>query len=185
MGLTAPRPRPVPPFTLVDQNGSLITVPAQPPRVVVLTFFNATCNDICPVLASELAAADNDLGAKAAQVEFITVNTDLSALDQAAAAPVLQRTGLGALPNWHLLTGPLATLNPIWKSYGISISVDTKTGLEAHNELMVFIDSRGDVRERATPFGDESATGSFTSPAATVARWGQGIALYAQRLLGQ
>ena len=51
MGLSAPSPRAAPPFTLTDQTGLRTSVPARPPRVVVLTFFDAPCNDICPVLA--------------------------------------------------------------------------------------------------------------------------------------
>lgn len=185
MGLSTPAAHPTPTFSLTDQAGQAISLPAQPPRVVVLSFFNAPCNDICPVLAAELQQADTDLGAAAASVEFVTVNTDPSALAQSAEAPVLRGTGLGALPNWHMVTGPLATLNPLWKAYGVSISVSKPTGLEAHNDVMEFIDPRGDLRYRATPFADESTTGTFSLPAASVARWAQGIATYAEQLQGQ
>jgi hypothetical protein len=65
----------------------------------------------------------------------------------------------------------------------VSISVQTKTGLEAHNEVMDFVDAQGDLRERATPFADESSTGSYSLPPASIARWGQGIATYAGRLV--
>ena len=51
---------------------------------------------------------------------------------------MLSETGLGALSNWHMVTGPLATLDAVWKAYGVSISVDKKTGLEAHNDVMDF-----------------------------------------------
>jgi protein SCO1/2 len=185
MGLSTPAARPAPGFSLTDQSGQEISVPAQPPRVVVLSFFNAPCNDICPVLAAEMQQADTDLGAAAASVEFVTVNTDPSALAQSAEAPVLRGTGLGALPNWHMVTGPLATLNPLWKAYGVSISVSKQTGLEAHNDIMEFIDPQGELRYRATPFADESTTGTFSLPAASVARWAQGIATYAERLQSQ
>ncbi len=185
MGLSVTRPSQAPAFSLPDQTGQAITVPTHPPRAVVLTFFNAPCNDICPVLASELEQADADLGTRAAQVEFVTVNSDPVALAQSAEAPVLSGTGLGALTNWYMLTGPLTTLDTIWKDYGVSISVDTKTGLEAHNDVMVFISPDGRVLYRATPFADESATGAFSSPAATVSRWGEGIATYAEKLLEQ
>ncbi len=185
MGLSTPTPKPAPAFTLSDQNGQATTVPAQPPRVVVLTFFNAPCNDICPVLANEIEQADTDLGAAAQNVEFLTVNTDPSALAQSAEGPVLSLTSLGALPNWRMLTGPLVTLNRVWRAYGISISVDKKTGLEAHNDVVDFIDAQGELHYRATPFADESTTGTYSLPAASVARWGEGIATYAMRLLGQ
>ncbi len=184
MGLSTLTGRAAYPFTLTDQRGTPTLVPAQPPRVVVVTFFNAPCNDICPVVADEIEQADSDLGAAAAGVEFVTVNTDPSALAESAEAPVLSETGLNALPNWHMVTGPLETLNSVWRSYGVSISVDKKTGLEAHNDVMEFIDMRGDVRYRATPFADETSTGTYSLPAASVGRWGQGIAAYARRLLG-
>ena len=184
MSLSTPSPRPVTPFTLTDEDGQPLSVPTQPGRVVVLTFFDASCKDICPVLASEIEQADADLGADAGDVEFVTVNTDLAALASSAEAPALA-TGLTALPNWHMVTGPLASLNPVWKAYGVSITLNTKTEQEVHSDVMDFIDPNGFLRYRATPFADESRLGSFTLPAGDEARWGQGIADYAERLIGQ
>jgi cytochrome oxidase Cu insertion factor (SCO1/SenC/PrrC family) len=185
MGLSMLTPRRATPFTLADQGGRPTPVPAPSSRVVVLTFFNAPCNDICPVVAAEIVQADADLGMAASHVDFVTVNTDPTALAQSAEAPALTETGLGALANWHMVTGPLAALDAVWRAYGVSISVDKKTGLEAHNDVMTFIDGRGDLRYRATPFADESTTGTFSLPTATVARWGQGIATYAKGLVNQ
>jgi cytochrome oxidase Cu insertion factor (SCO1/SenC/PrrC family) len=186
MGLTSPSPRPAPPFTLSDQQGASVSVPPSPPRVVVVTFFDAPCNDICPVLAKEIEAADADLGARAGQVEFVTVNTDPAALAASTASPTLTGTALGTLPNWHMVTGPLATLNAVWKAYGVSISLNTGTGAEAHNDVMDFIDASGFLRYRATPYADQSTKGgTFTLPTAVEARWGKGIATYAERLIGR
>ena len=183
MGITGSRSHPAPAFTLTDQMGQPVSLPLHPPRVVVLSFFDANCNDVCPILASEIEQADTDLGAQASQVEFLTVNTDPAALAQSAEAPVLTGTGLSALTNWHMLTGPLATLNAVWKAYGVSISLDAKTGLEAHNDVIDFIDPRGDLRYRATPFANESSSGAFSLPTASTTRWGQGIAIYAEKLV--
>jgi cytochrome oxidase Cu insertion factor (SCO1/SenC/PrrC family) len=185
MGLTTPSPRQVTPFVLTDQQGRPLAVPTNPRRVVVLTFFDAPCNDICPVLASEIEQADTDLGARAADVEFVTVNTDPAALAVSAAAPALGATGLGSLPNWHLVTGPLASLNSVWKAYGVSISLNPKTGLEAHSDVMEFIDAQGFLRYRASPFADEGTNGHDTLSTAAEARWGEGIASYAGKLIGQ
>ena len=185
MGLIVPTPRHATPFVLTDQRGQPVSVPTHPGSVVVLTFFNAPCNDICPVLASEIEQADADLGAKAGDVEFVTVNTDPSALAASAEAPAVNGTGLVALSNWHMVTGPLTSLNPLWKAYGVSITLDSKTGLEAHNDVMDFLDPQGMVRYRATPFADESSTGAFTLAAPSEARWAQGIATYAAKLVGQ
>ena len=185
MGLSTLTPHPATPFTLIDQGERPTPVPAPSSRVVIVSFFNAPCNDICPVEAAEIVQADADLGMAASDVEFVTVNTDPTALAESAEAPTLSKTGLGALPNWHMVTGPLATLNAVWKAYGVSISVDKKTGLEAHNDVMTFIDGHGDLRYRATPFADESTTGTFSLPPTTIARWGKGIATYAGRLINQ
>ncbi len=125
------------------------------------------------------------LGTAASDVEFVTVNTDPIALAQSDETPSVQGTGLGSLPNWHMVTGPLTTLNGIWKAYGVSISVQGKTGLEAHNDVMDFIDPHGDLRYRATPFANESTLGKFSLAQADIARWAQGIATYAERIAGQ
>ncbi len=185
MGLSTPRPSLTPSFSLTGVGGDTVSVPTRPPSVVVLTFFDATCNDICPVLASEIRDADVDLGTRASQVEFVTVNTDPAALAAGDAGPAVVGTGLGSLPNWHMATGPLAAVDAVWKKYGVSISLNQRTGFEGHNDVMDFVDEHGDLRYRATPFADESSTGSFSLPAANVARWGEGIATYAGRLIGQ
>jgi len=182
MGLTRVTPTRAPSFSLIDQGGQATSLPVQPPEAVVLTFFNGPCNDICPVLAAEIRQADTDLGAAAAHVEFLTVNTDPLALAEGDQSPASTDTGLAALPNWRMLTGPLATLDSVWKAYGVAISVDRKTGLEAHNEVLYFIDPSGDLRFKATPFANESTTGIYSLPAATIAQWAEGIAAYAGRL---
>jgi protein SCO1/2 len=182
MGLTKLTSAPAPHFSLIDQSGQVTSMPMQPPEAVVLTFFDGPCNDICPVLAAEIRQADTDLGAEAQHVEFLTVNTDPLALAQSAQSAALTDTGLGALPNWRMLNGPLAKLDSVWKSYDVSISVDQKTNLEAHNEVLYFIDPSGDLRFKATPFANESTTGTYSLPQATITRWATGIASYAGQL---
>ena len=184
MGLTV-TPRPARrPFTLIDQNGQPTPVPAQPPRVVVLTFFNAPCNDICPVLAAEIEQADADLGrrGRGCGVRHGQHRSDRPG-PVGGSAGAAGRPGSAPCPTgtWSRARWPRSTR--IWKAYGVSISVKTKTGLEAHNDVMDFIDPQGDLRYRATPFADESTTGSYSLPAASIARWGQGIATYAGRLV--
>ena len=182
MGLSSLRGVPAPGIDLTDQNGQPFSLAGQH-KAVVLTFFNGPCNDICPVLAAELRQADADLGAAAAGVEFVTVNTDPTAL---AASGLSGATGqLGTLPNWRMVTGPLATMDAVWRSYGVSISVSTRGGVEAHNEVMDFVDPAGRERYRSTPFADESRTGVYSLPPAQVARWASGIATYAARAAGQ
>ena len=85
-----------PAFTLTDQHGSCQSrCRAPPPNVVVLTFFDAPCNDICPVLADEIEQADTTSDRRPADVEFVTVNTDPVRAGPVGETPALDGTGLG------------------------------------------------------------------------------------------
>ncbi len=184
MGMTPRSGAPAPDFSLVDQSGHEVSLADERGSAVVLTFFDAPCQDICPVLSAELLKAAADLGTAAHRVVFLTVNTDPGVLSSAPASTAAQRTGLGALSSWHFLTSNLTTLNAVWQAYGVSVNVSRTSGLVAHNDVMDFIDPAGRLRFEATPFADESPTGAYSLPAASVARWGQGIATYAGQLLG-
>ncbi len=152
-------------------------------KVVVLTFFDADCADACPVLAADITGADADLGANRSRVVFLTVNTD--PLQTATASPpaAVTLTGLSALGNWHFLTGSLAALDAVWRSYGVTIKVSTASGVVAHNNVMYFVDPDGQLRIRATPVADESTAGTFSLPPSSVTRSAAGIATYAASLL--
>lgn len=181
MGLATLRPTPAPSFTLVDQAGQPTKLADETGKVVVLTFFNGPCDDICPVLAAEIRGADADLGADSAKVAFLTVNTDPSALAVSGLSSALAQPGMSALSNWRMLTGPLVTMNATWKAYGVAISV-AHTGAEAHNDVVYFIDPQGRERYRATPMANESRNGTSSLPSADIARWASGIATYAGKL---
>jgi len=184
MGITTLAGGPAPALALVDQRGHALSLADVRGDAVVLTFFDAPCQDICPVVSQELVRAAADLGSSAPNVVFLTVDTDPLVLSGAPAAAAASSTGLARVGTWHFLTSTLGTLDSVWQAYGVTINVSPTSGLVAHNDVMYFIDPAGRLRYRATPFADESSTGVFTLPPASVARWGQGIATYAGRLLG-
>jgi len=184
MGITDLAATPAPPVSLVDQSGAPVSLVDERGDAVVLTFFDSPCQDICPVMAAELLHAAADLGPKAAHVVFSTVNTDPVVLSGAPAVAAAARSGLGNLSNWHFLTSSLGHLNTVWKAYGVSVNVSPATAIVAHNDVMYFIGPTGNLEYRATPFANESASGVFSLPPASIARWGQGIATYASRVLG-
>lgn len=184
MGITDLAGTTAPPISLVDQSGATLSLADERGNAVVVTFFDSPCQDICPVLAAELVRAAADLGPEAAHVVFLTVNTDPEVLSSAPAVAAAQRSGLDNLADWHFLTSSLRPLNAVWKAYGVSINVSPGTGMVAHNDVMYFISPTGHLEYRATPFADESASGVFSLPPASIARWGQGIATYAGDVLG-
>ncbi|HUZ20346.1 MAG TPA: SCO family protein [Acidimicrobiales bacterium] len=182
MGVTPERGT-APAFTLTDPAGSRVSLASLRHKVVVLSFFEPTCQDICPVIASELRYASRDLGpAAAAEVAFVTVNADPLVTSLDATRSVGARSGLSVVANWSFLTGSLPRLDGVWRSYGIT--VDVASGAVAHNDLIWFISPSGRLAYRATPFANEQrANGTYTLAMSQRARWGRGIAAYASHLL--
>jgi protein SCO1/2 len=172
-----------PGFALVDKQGRPTSLVSLRGRVVVLTFFDSTCDDICPVMEAELSRAYADLGADAARVSFVTVNTDPLSLGVGSAGPT-EKGSLRAVPTWEFLTGSLDQLASVWKSYGVAVEVQTSTRTVSHNEVMYFIDALGRVRDRATPFADETGPGVYSLAVPTETKWAAGIADEARDLLG-
>jgi cytochrome oxidase Cu insertion factor (SCO1/SenC/PrrC family) len=182
MDVTSARGAAAPPLDLIDQSGQPYSLSADATKAIVLTFFTGPCNDICPVMAAEIAQADADLGVEAAHVEFVTVNTDPSALSVSGLADAEAASKLSSLPNWTMLTGSLSAMDAVWKSYGIAITVVQKTGAEAHNGFIYFIDPQGREVYRAAPFANESRSGTYSLPPTDINRWATGIAAYAVKV---
>jgi len=183
MDLTGIGARQAPGFTLTDQNGSAVSLDALRGKVVVLSFFDATCDDICPVLLRELSQADSDLAAEAARAVMLTVNTDPLSPQGAVRIPRLPAADASSLAAWHFLTGTLSQLDAVWKAYDVTVEVSSATGLVAHNDLLYFIGTSGRLRFRATPFADESQTGTYSLPIGTETEWATAIVAKVRYLL--
>ena len=85
-----------PTLGLMDQHGSPWALSRTRGKVVVLSFLNAECNDLCPVQAQEISQADHLLGTRAASVEFVVVNSDPLETSLVVTPPALTQTGLSA-----------------------------------------------------------------------------------------
>jgi cytochrome oxidase Cu insertion factor (SCO1/SenC/PrrC family) len=71
----------------------------------------------------------------------------------------------------------------VWKAYGVRIEVQTSTGIVSHNNVLYFIDAKGRLRLRATPFADENSNGTFSLARGTETRFASGIASSVESLL--
>ena len=171
-----------PAVALHDQNGAPWALGSAHGKVVVLTFFDSACDDICPVLAEEISQADALLGPGSANVEFVVVNTDPLATSATPPPPALTESVLSGQANVTFLNGQLAGLNGIWSSYGVSVTVQKSTHVVTHNDIMYFIDPLGRLRLRATPFANEDQLGSYSLPPGDIQRFAQGVAASAASL---
>lgn len=171
------------PFTLRDQANRQWRLVGAKGKVVVLTFYNVNCNDVCPVVGTEIKEAQAQLGANANKVEFVIVNADPNHFVFNAAPAALSVPQLANTPLVYFLTGPLLQLNAVWINYGVSVKVGALASQVAHNNIMYFIDPTGRLRAQAVPFGNENSKGVFSLGAADISRFAKGIAQTASSLV--
>jgi protein SCO1/2 len=172
-----------PGFSLEDQQGHTWTLSSAKGKVVVLAFYDANCNDICPVLGAEIKEANSLLRTNASNVDFVIVNTNPNDLKVSSSPPALRVPGLGDVSNVRFVTGTLSAVNAVWTDYGISIRVGAHPNDETHNNLLYFIDPTGQLRVQIDPFAQENAFGVVSLNAAEIQRFARGISDVADSLV--
>jgi protein SCO1/2 len=114
-GAVSPPGIPPKDFTLSDEDGKRVSLRQYRGRVVVLTFMYSTCQDTCPVTATTIRGALDDLGH---DVPALAVSVDPAHDTRDSAEAFLVKRGLSA-GRMHFLLGTRAQLQPIWHAYGI------------------------------------------------------------------
>jgi len=163
---------PAPNFALTDQNGRTLSLDSFKGKTVILEFMDPKCTDICPLVSKEIVEANRALGSDSSKVVYLTVNVNQYYESKAAVQAFSKEYGLNKLPNWHFVTGSTRSLQTVWKMYGIDV-VPNPSGDVQHSSYMFFIDRNGHEQYIANP--DHSK--------ATVSEWGQGIAMFAKKLV--
>lgn len=167
-----------PAIDLVDAaSGRPFSLAALDGRAVVVTFANANCADICPVLGAELARTEADLaaGPQRVRVAFVTVNTD-PLTTTASHAPILRQPQLASLPAWQFVTGPLRALDRVWTHYGISITAERASGTVSHNDLVYLVAPDGRLAASVQLFANETRSGAYSLTRAVEDRVAAGLA---------
>ncbi len=145
-------------------------------RTIVIAFLNAECNDSCTVITREIADANADLGSKANSVTYVVVNTDPLETSVAPPPPIITNTSLRSMTNVIYLTGTTSTLAKVWSNYGVTVVVQPSTRTVTHNDIMYFVNSKGQLSYRVTPFANEGVNGVFSLGNTDITRFGRGIA---------
>lgn len=129
-------------FTLRDQDGRRVSLRDTRGRVTVVTFLYSTCKDSCPVVASQIRGALDDLGH---DVPVMAISVDpANDTPQSARAFVNKQSLTGRM---RFLLGSRAQLAPVWKRFAIR---PQGQGFE-HSAYVLLIDRRGRQRV-AFPF---------------------------------
>lgn len=163
----------MPDFALTDQRGKPLTLMQFAGRVVVLSFNDDECEDLCTLLAQDVAAADRDLGPLAKHVAFVSINANPYHRSVADVKTWTDDHGLGSASNWYFGTGSAATLAAVATKYGVPIALDAKARTVEHGTQLFFID----------PNGIQSQVGGFGAGSASTALFAHAMAELAVSLL--
>jgi protein SCO1/2 len=133
-------PPDIPPkdFSLRDEAGKEISLRQYRGHVVVLTFMYSTCQDTCPVTATTIRGALDDLGH---DVPTFAVSVDPANDTPDNAEAFLLKRGLSN-GRMHFLLGTRAQLRPVWTAYGIQ---PQGKGFE-HTARVLVLDKEGRQR---------------------------------------
>ncbi len=103
------------PFTLVADDGRVVTDQSFPGKYLIVYFGYTTCHDVCPATLNTLAAAMGRLGAKAALVQPLFITLDPGRDNPA----VLHRFVKAFTPTLIGLTGSPAELHRTADEYRV------------------------------------------------------------------
>src|SRR6185437_263707 len=87
-------------FTLTDQDGRPVSLDQYRGKVVVLSFNDDRCTDLCTLLAQDIVVANRDLGSMAQHVVFLSVNANPFYPGVASVRAWTDEHGLGGEKNW-------------------------------------------------------------------------------------
>ncbi|MBM2826169.1 MAG: alkyl hydroperoxide reductase/Thiol specific antioxidant/Mal allergen [Dehalococcoidia bacterium] len=139
---------PAPDFQLADQHGNIVALSDFQGKVVVLTFLDPNCTDVCPLTAQHFRQARDTLGSDADKVVFMAVNVNPKAGSMKDLTAATEKWGMSQLSNWRFLSGDEAQLQKIWKEYNIfagSVKFDKSFEVE-HSPGVYIIDRKGTER---------------------------------------
>jgi protein SCO1/2 len=125
-------------FRLRDQDGEPVSLRSFRGRVVVLTFLYTTCRDTCPLTATQIRGALDDLDR---DVPALAVSVDPANDTPERARRFLFRRGL-AEDRMRFLLGSRDDLAPVWKDYGIR----PQGAAFEHSAYVLLVDKRGRQR---------------------------------------
>ena len=137
-----------PDFSLRDQNGQTVTMSQLKGKVVALTFLYTHCPDVCPLMASQLAAADQRLGPDASKVEIVSVSVDPLGDTLPAVKKFTEDHNLAGDANWHYLMGSPGQLQPVWADYHVGSTASSEGAIQGvdHSAMVYLTDTTGRLR---------------------------------------
>src|SRR5487761_1024169 len=109
----------------------------------MLSFEDSECTTVCPLTTQSMVLAKELLGKAGSSVQLLGVDANPDAIK---VADVMDYSRVhGMINQWDFLTGSLAQLKSVWKSY--SIAVQVQSGQIDHTPALYVIDSQGRLQK--------------------------------------
>lgn len=144
-GLTAKPPKPAPPLRLRDYQGQEVNLDQFRGLAVLVTFLYTNCPDVCPLIVSNLHAAQNELGPEASKLQIVAVSVDPERDTPKAVTTFLKDRQMAGRMDW--LLGSRPELEQTWKAWEIAARVPKKSPeLVEHSAEIFGIDATGTIR---------------------------------------
>lgn len=145
-GATANPSKPAPPLKLDDSLGKPVNIDDYRGKAVLLTFIYDHCPDVCPLIVSNLRAAQNELGPQADEMQVIAVSVDPKGDTPQTVKKFLadhQMTG-----RMQYLIGSRPQLEKVWQDWNIVSKDDpSRNDPDAveHSALVYGISGSGEI----------------------------------------
>lgn len=135
-------PKPVPDFTLRDQDGKRVTLGDLRGKIVLVTFLYTHCPDICPLIAANLDAAVRSLESGQRQdVRILAISVDPKRDTRAQVRSYVKVHRL--LPQFRYLIGTKRELTVVWRKFDVQ-AVARDPELVDHTAYTLLVDPSGD-----------------------------------------
>ncbi|MDQ6806551.1 MAG: SCO family protein [Actinomycetota bacterium] len=134
------------PFSLIDQDGNQATLSRYRGQVVVLSFMYSQCRDTCPLMATEIRGALDELPEGGRTVPVLAVSVDPAHDTRASASAFLARERMHG--RMRFLLGRPNQLRRVWKQYAIQpeFAPSGRRYGYGHSSFVMLIDRRGYLR---------------------------------------
>jgi protein SCO1/2 len=136
-----------PPFRLIDQNSSAVSLADLRGKVVLLDFIYTSCPGPCPILTGVLVSVQRGLDPSLRErVRFVSISLD-PVRDTPTALREYARKRGAELSGWSFLTGSPEEVDAVIRAYGVG-SVRQPDGTIAHLVVSFVIDGQGRIAHR-------------------------------------
>ena len=128
-----------PDIKLANQFGQPMSLSQFRGRVVILAFSDSECTTVCPLTTQSMVLAKELLGKAGESVQLLGVDANPDATKVSDVMAYSRAHGM--VNQWDFLTGSLAQLKAVWKSYNIEVQIEA--GQIDHTPALYVINQKG------------------------------------------